>query len=403
MTIAFLTPEYPHFKTGSSGGIGTSIKNLAIGLLAEGCSVRVLVYGQKEEGVFEDNGIVIQQIKNVKFKGLSWYFTRKKIENSINRLFANKEIDLVEAPDWTGITSFIQPEKCPIVIRLNGSDTYFCHLDNRPVKWHNKFHEKRALQKADGLLSVSQFTADFTNEVFGLKKDFTIIPNSIDVDLFNGNDKNNFNKKLTTPIPLSFGEGRGEDSGVMIILYFGSLIRKKGLLELPFIFNEVVKMNPNAKLILIGRDVSDTISGNPSTWQMMQNLFSKEAMERVSYLGSVSYADIQKQIEQASVCVFPSFAEALPVSWLEAMALQKTVVASNIGWASEVIDDGVNGFLMHPINHIEYANRIIELLDNTDLQKQFGIAARKKIEEKFSMKIVAQQSLEFYNSIIESK
>ena len=63
MKIAFLTPEYPHSKTGSSGGIGTSIKNLAIGLLAQGCSVRVLVYGQKEEGVFEDNGIVIQQIR----------------------------------------------------------------------------------------------------------------------------------------------------------------------------------------------------------------------------------------------------------------------------------------------------------------------------------------------------
>jgi hypothetical protein len=60
---------------------------------------------------------------------------------------------------------FISPEKCPVVIRLNGSDTYFCDLDKRPVKWSNKFHEKRALQKADALLSVSQFTADKTNEV----------------------------------------------------------------------------------------------------------------------------------------------------------------------------------------------------------------------------------------------
>ncbi|WP_431243029.1 hypothetical protein ACQ9BO_25840 [Flavobacterium sp. P21] len=48
MTIAFLTPEYPHAKTGNSGGIGTSIKNLAIGLLAQGVSVRILVYAQKK-------------------------------------------------------------------------------------------------------------------------------------------------------------------------------------------------------------------------------------------------------------------------------------------------------------------------------------------------------------------
>ncbi|WP_304198412.1 glycosyltransferase family 4 protein [Flavobacterium alvei] len=383
MKIAFLTPEYPHPKTGSSGGIGTSIKNLAQGLLQEGCQVRVLVYGQKEEGVFDDNGISVQQIKNVKFKGLSWYLTRKKLEKIINLLYEKKEVDLVEAPDWTGITSFIQPKKCPIIIRLNGSDTYFCHLDHRPVKWNNKFHEKRALQKADALLSVSQFTANLTNEVFGLQKDFTIIPNSIDVDLFNG-DNDNSNDMNT-------------------ILYFGSLIRKKGLLELPLIFNEVVQKNPNAQLILIGRDVSDVVSGNASTWALMQELFTQEALKKVTYLGSVPYQEIKAHIKAASLCVFPTFAEALPVSWIEAMALQKTIVASNIGWANEVIADGVEGFLVHPTHHQQYAERILELLKSPKLQERFGLAARKKVLEKFSIQIVAQQSLSFYNKVIQSK
>jgi glycosyltransferase involved in cell wall biosynthesis len=391
MKIAFLTPEYPHPKTGQSGGIGTSIKNLAIGLLAKGCAVRVLVYGQKGEGVFVDNGISIQQIRNVKFKGLSWWLTRKKLERLINTLYNNKEIDLVEAPDWTGITSFIKPQKCPIVIRLHGSDTYFCHLDHRPVKWINKFHEKKALENSDALLSVSQFTADLTNEVFGLQKKFTIIPNAIDVSLFNYNFDNN----ISIPTSLSFGEGRGED-----ILYFGSLIRKKGLLELPILFNKLIQINPNAKLILVGKDVPDIVSGSASTWQMMQNLFSEEALKNATYLGSVPYAEIQEQIAQAAVCVFPSFAEALPVSWLEAMAMQKAVVASNVGWASEIIQDGVEGFLVHPTNHDEYANKISELLNNTELQKQFGIAARKKIENKFSTEKVAEQSLLFYKSLI---
>jgi glycosyltransferase involved in cell wall biosynthesis len=381
MKIAFLTPEYPHPKTGNSGGIGTSIKNLTIGLKGQGYSVRVLVYGQKEEGVFEDNGIIIQQIKNVKFKGLSWFLTRKKLEHIINQLYTDKEIDLVEAPDWTGITSFIQPEKCPIVIRLNGSDSYFCHLDNRPVKAINKFHERRALQKADALISVSQFTADLTNKVFGLHKKITIIPNSIDVNLFDSNDNSRDNDKT--------------------ILYFGSLIRKKGLLELPFIFNEVVRKDPEAKLILVGKDVADIISGNTSTWAMMQSLFTIEALENVDYLGSVAYQEIQNQIQRATVCVFPSFAEALPVSWLEAMAMQKAVVATNIGWATEIIEDGKEGFLVNPKEHQEYANRIVQLLDNAELQNQLGIAARKKTEQKFSMEVVAKQSLSFYLDIIK--
>jgi glycosyltransferase involved in cell wall biosynthesis len=400
MKIAFLTPEYPHPKTGSSGGIGTSIKNLAVGLLKQGCSVRVLVYGQNSAAVFDDNGITIQQIQNVKLKGLSWWLTRKKLERIINQLYANQEIDLVEAPDWTGITSFIQPRKCPIVIRLNGSDTYFCHLDHRPVKWNNKFHERRALEKADGLLSVSQFTADLTNEVFGLHKEFTIIPNSIDVGLFsdnsndNCNDKENknFNVKNVANSPFG-GWGAG-------LLYFGSLIRKKGLLELPFIFNEVIQKNPDAKLVLVGKDVPDIVSGNSSTWQMMQQLFTKEALQNVRYLGSVPYPEIKKQIQLATVCVFPSFAEALPVSWIEAMALQKAVVASDVGWATEIIDDGTDGFLVHPKNHKEYATKISILLDDANLQTAFGIAARKKIEQKFSIEIVAKQSLLFYKKLI---
>lgn len=384
MKIAFLTPEYPHPKTGNSGGIGTSIKNLAAGLLAQGCSVRVLVYGQQEDAVFDDNGITIQQIKNVKCKGLSWWLTRKKIEKIINQLHSNNEIDLVEAPDWTGITSFIQPKKCPVVIRLNGSDTYFCHLDKRPVKWVNKFHEKRALQKATALLSVSQFTAHTTNKVFGLKKEFTIIPNAIDVALFQNDTVAKFDSNT--------------------ILYFGTLIRKKGLLELPFIFNEVILKKPAAKLVLIGKDTSDIATGNASTWEMMQQLFTKEALPNVSYLGSVPYHEIKEQIKKATVCVFPTFAEALPVSWIEAMALQKPIVASNVGWAPEVIEEGLEGFLVHPKSHKAYALRIVELLENSRLQEAFGNAARKKVVSKFSMETVAKQSLAFYESLlIENK
>lgn len=387
MKIAFLTPEYPHPSTGSSGGIGTSIKNLAKGLIAQGCSVRVLVYAQKQDGFFDDNGIKIQQIKNVKFKGISWFLTRKKIEKIINQLHFDKKIDLVEAPDWTGITSFIKPKKCPIIIKLNGSDTYFCHLDNRAVKWKNKFHEKRALQNADGFISVSQFTANLTNQLFGLKKQFTIISNCIDTSLFT-----NYNNFISYPVIPT--------SGVRGLLYFGSLVRKKGLLELPLIFNEVIKQNPKIQLILIGKDVSDVVSGSDSTWAMMQELFSEQAINNVTYLGSVPYQEIKSQIQQADVCVFPTFAEALPVSWIEAMAMQKPIVASNIGWSTEIIEDGVEGFLVHPKEHKKYADKILELFNNPKLMSEFGLAAQKKVFSNFSTEVVAKKSIDFYQNFI---
>jgi glycosyltransferase involved in cell wall biosynthesis len=380
MKIAFLTPEFPHPKMGSSGGIGTSIYNLSKGLTQAGHQVFVLVYGQSEDAIFVENDITYYRIKNIKIKGFSRFLTQKKIEKIINLLIKNNNLDLVEAPDWTGITSRIRPN-CPVVIRLNGSDTYFCHLDKRPVKFLNKFHEQRALQNADALLSVSHYTAEVTKQLFSLNRNFQIIPNSIDLEKFSNDHSIGFQENT--------------------ILYFGTLIRKKGSLELPLIFNEVYKHNKQAKLILIGRDASDILTKNVSTWEMMQPLFDGEAMQNVSYLGSVSYDKIKEFINTSTVCVFPTFAEALPVSWIEAMAMQKAIVASNIGWATEVLDDNVNGFLVHPQDHENYAKKIIQLLENEALRHQFGIEARKKIAQKFSIEEVAKQSANFYKKILQ--
>ena len=380
MKIAFLTPEFPNPKMGASGGLGTSILNLSKGLVDAGNEVSILIYGQNEDEIFNENGIIFYRIKNVKIKGFSRLLTQNKIQKLINQLVNENKIDIVEAPDWTGFTSNIKPN-CPVVIRLNGSDTYFCHLDNRPVTFWNKFHEKRALQKANALLSVSQYTASTTKELFSLNRNFTIIPNCIDIEKFSQEAANEVQENT--------------------ILYFGTLIRKKGLLELPLIFNEVYKKNKEAKLLLVGRDASDIISGNSSTWKMMQPLFDSDAIQNVTYYGSVPYEKIKLHINIATVCVFPTFAEALPVSWIEAMAMQKAIVASNIGWANEVIDDGINGFLVHPKNHELYANQILELLQNKVIRNQFGVEARKKVVKKFSIEVVAKQSANFYKEVIK--
>ncbi|MFL1012219.1 glycosyltransferase family 4 protein [Flavisericum labens] len=379
MKIGFLTPEYPHPNTGSAGGIGTSIFNLANALLGLGHEISILVYGQDCDDYFMDDGLRFYKIKNIKVKGLSLIFTQKKVERLLNSLYESGKMDIVEAPDWTGFTAFVNP-KCPLVIRENGSDTYFCHLEQRPVKFKNKFLEKRALVTADGIISVSAFTGKLTNTLFGLNRDFKVIPNSIDTTLFGANNT--------------------DKSEEQTILYFGTLIRKKGLLELAEIFNLVHKTNKKVRLILVGKDSADIKTGASSTWQLMQPLFDASAFNQVRYLGGVPYSEIQDLITKATVCVFPSFAEALPVSWLEAMAMEKPIVASNIGWATEVIENGKEGFLVDPTNHAQYADCILDLLDDTGKQKQFGEAAREKVLATFSMEIVAKQSLNFYKELI---
>ena len=54
MHIGFLTPEYPHDKINHSGGLGSSLQNLAISLQAKGVNISVFVYGQKTNTEFEN-------------------------------------------------------------------------------------------------------------------------------------------------------------------------------------------------------------------------------------------------------------------------------------------------------------------------------------------------------------
>ena len=380
MHIAFITSHFPFKDAKSVGGIGTSIKNLAEELVSLGHSVSVFVYAQDNDEYFITENIAIYKIKNAYLRGFSWYLTRKKIQEKIISVSNEYKIDIVEAPDWEGITSFIKL-KIPIVIRLNGSDAYFCYLDGRKNKFKNRFHEKKSLLQSNGLISVSDFTAKVTQQIFNINKDYVVIPNGVNVENFK-------------PITTSDSE--------KIILYFGGIIRKKGLLEIPHYFNIVNKELPNVKLLLIGKDMPDIVSGTASTKAMMERIFTKQALNKVEFLGSKPYSEIKSYIAKASVCIFPSYAEAMPVSWLEAMALEKVIIGSDIGWSNEIIENGNNGFKVNPKDYATFASRILEVIKNTKLKNRIEKEARKTILKTFSTKVTALQTIEFYKTIISN-
>lgn len=376
MHIAFLTTEYPHDKTGKYGGIGTSIKNAAKGLVAAGEKASVFVISQQETGIFEEDGIEIHLIVQRKYRFLSWFFYKKHVQRYINSEIKKQNIDVLEAPDWSGISAFMNFD-CPLVIRFNGSDAYFCALENRKQKTKNFWLEKIALRGADHFISVSQFTAERTRDLFQLKKKIAIIPNSVDVDHF---------------VPRTAEEEEYR------LLYFGTLIRKKGVLDLAEIFNRIVEKSPKTALFLAGSDVVDLKSGK-STWAMMQEILSPLAKESVHFLGKLSYDRIQDEIAKATVIMLPSFAEALPMTWLEAMAMEKALITSNIGWAKEVMVEGITSFTIDPKNHELYAEKALQLLEDKNLRKTMGTAARKRVEAEFSSTGTAQKNLNFYRNI----
>ena len=379
MHLAFLTPEYPHPSSTPYAGLGTSIKNLAEGLIQKETKVSIFVYGQKEDLRFTENKIEFHFLRQRNYPFLSWYLYRRFLESYINKAILHEKIDILEAPDWTGITAFMK-FKCPLVLRLHGSDTYFCNLENRKQKKKNFWFEKTALSHADHLLSVSDFTAEKTKQIFNLNRNITVIPNSVDLDYFHPAIDTKPSKTL---------------------LYFGSIIRKKGVLELAEIFNLVSEENKSVKLILAGKDVKDIRTGR-STLDIFMEKLSTKASKNIDWLGNLPYNKVKNLISKAGIVVLPSFAEALPMTWLEAMAMEKPLVTSNIGWANELIIDGKTGFTVDPKDHRLYANRILQLLDDHDLARNMGKAARKQIEDKFSNRVVINQNFNFYSEIIKS-
>ena len=375
MHICFLTSEYPPLP---HGGIGTSIQNLAQELVKQGNRVTVLGWGQKLE--FEDHGVEIRFLQSTGFPKMGWFLNRRRASSEIKRMVREEELDIVESPDWSGLSAGMQLD-CPLVIRCHGSDSYFGSLLGYQPRLAVRLAESIALHHNDAITAVSRFAAQRTSEIFHLTENITTIPNGIDINRF-------------SPVE--------EPDHSNVILYLGTLVRKKGVFDLCEIFNIIVKENKVARLWLIGRDVEDKLTKFPSTWEIAKQMLTPEALNRTNYFGTIPYNNVQDYLKQASICVFPSYAETFGLSWIEAMACAKPVVASNIGWANEIIEDGVSGILIHPSDHLGYVEAIQDLLSNPDKRRQMGLNARRRVEQLFSIQRTAELSLEWYQDVINA-
>ncbi len=381
MHIAFLTPEYPHSRVTAAAGIGTSIQNLVTALVGEGVQVSLFIYGQKEDAILSENGVKIHLIASKRYSIFTWYHYRKYLQNYLNRYVQEDQIDAIEAPDWTGITAFMKLDK-PLIIRLHGTDAYFCHLEKRRQKWKNFLLEKLAIQKATAFIAPSEFAAKITQHIFRIKnKTIAILPSGLSLEQFHN------------PKPAEFEKG--------LLLYVGTIIRKKGVLELPLILEKVMEKCPEAELVIIGSDSYDLKTDSESTWLLMQNALNGQLYSKVKHLGKVPYQQVQDYIRKANVCVFPTFAETQGMVTIESMAMQKPVVNSNIGWAQELIEEGVSGYLVHPKDHEKYAERIVQLLQDDTLCLAMGQEARAKVERDFDIKKLVPKNIAFYKEIIK--
>ncbi len=377
--IAFLLPEYPHNSLRPSGGLGTSTRNLAAALALRDVQVSVIVYDQAADAHFEENGIAIHTLRSMRFPVAGWYLHRLHIAKEVRRLIVEKGIDLVEVPDWTGISAFMKLD-VPVVMRFHGSDTYFCHIEGRQQKIKNRIFEFLAARNATAFIAPSTFAGAVSSKLFRLKNPVKVIPYGLDLAHFQNPDPTDYE-------PYN-------------MLYLGTVIRKKGVLELPRIFRLTREQLPQSRLLIIGGDSSDQLTGAPSTLEMLFEMLEPDDRPFVTYAGIMPYAEVRNAIRRAHVCVFPTFAETFGMVTVECMAMNKAVVNSNIGWANELMVDEESGLLVNPRDASAFASAVVGLFTDANRTLRIGAAARAFVDTHFDSDEVAKANIAFYKQTL---
>src|SRR5262249_54162308 len=123
--------------------------------------------------------------------------------------------------------------------------------------------------------------------------------------------------------------------------------------------------------------------------------------ERVIFTGPRS--DVPKIMAACDLFTMPSFEEPFGLVFLEAMAMQKPVVAVNNGGTPEVVEHGKSGLLSPPWDVPALAAHISTLLKDRELRAEFGRYGRARVLERFSAERMARDAAAAYERILDTR
>ncbi len=147
--------------------------------------------------------------------------------------------------------------------------------------------------------------------------------------------------------------------------------------------------------------ISVVVAGDgPERQKLEQRVRELRLQNSVIFTGSIANDDLPAFYADADVVVIPSLMEATSIAGLEAMASACAVVATGVGGLPEIIDDGRTGLLVPPRDPNALAAAIIRVLENPQLRKQLGEAARARVEREFTWAHVAGETTRAYEQAI---
>lgn len=408
MTILYYCDEYPPFR---NGGIGTVVKLVAEQLVARGHTV--IIAGKYVEGGKHNKTVSHELINGVKIyryhQGAYTTLPRKllgilqfivvKLENSklygkinnlktkrdyrkteslLAKLIAKYDVDLIEFPDYVdeflhGLTHPIKFRNfnIPLIIRVHGSVTFLDYFRQGRVNPDLQALDLAHFNRADKICAVSKFSKEFVMDKIIPKRSVDVIYNPVEDELFQ--------------LPA-----KRETENT--ILFFGKIVETKGTFTLIKAFNQVAITHPQVRLKLIGT----------GDLEVARSLVDERIKDRVIFQGFLPKSEIIKEIDKSLFCVLPSYFENFSMAALEVLARKKALIYTERASGAELIEDGVNGWLVDPENIEQIVEKIEFAIDKKHCTESIAKNGQVSCLERFSAELIMPQLEKYYLKIINT-
>jgi starch synthase len=400
LRVGLFTREYP---PGVYGGAGVHVDYLSREL-AKQIEVNVQCWGDQtfDQGSLHVRGATpwneISNGTEGKFKT-----ALEALSVNLTQIKALSGIDVVHTHTWyESMAGFLAKKlyNVPFVLTTHSLEPLRAWKAEQLGSGYamSSWMEGTAILEADAVIAVSNGTKADILRAYPLPEERIHV-------IYNGIDLDEYRKTPETAALTAYGI----DPSVPYVLFVGRITRQKGVTHL---VDAIPHMPPDTQIVLC--------AGAPDTPEIAAELRQKteEARKlnpRIVWIEKmVSKPEAVQLYSHARVFCCPSVYEPFGIINLEAMACGTAVVASSTGGIKEVVADGETGYLVpfeqdpvssFPTRPDQFARdlgaKITGLLRDPDRCRKFGIAGRRRVEEKFGWPAIANQTIELYRALID--
>jgi N-acetyl-alpha-D-glucosaminyl L-malate synthase BshA len=268
--------------------------------------------------------------------------------------------------------SMAAPRRLPFVTTLHGTDITLVG-SNRSFLPITRF----SIEQSDGVTAISRYLLNQTLKEFEIKRPIDVIPNFVNCDLYS----------RAADIGLRAQWAPNNEPILMHLSNFRPVKRVPDAVE---IFT-LVRAKMPAKLVLIG----DGPDRGAAEYLVRKNRLQKD----VFFLGKQNA--VHEKLAAADLFLLPSQLESFGLAALEAMACEVPVIATHAGGMPEVVEHGLDGFLVEPGDVQGAARHAIEILSRSDRGREMGKTARVHAKKKFCSNDVIPQYERYYERVLE--